>query len=69
MGQSRFQLTPVRCAPSELAPQVKFASCAALRRQARAFVETERSWSASVGRYAPVYARLAAARRVAGVAP
>lgn len=41
------------------------ASCAALRRQARAFVETERSWSASVGRYAPVYARLAAARRVA----
>lgn len=45
------------------------ASCAALRRQARAFVETERSWSASVGRYAPVYARLAAARRVAGVLP
>ena len=41
----------------------------ALRRQARAFVETERSWGASVGRYAPVYARLAAARRVAGVAP
>lgn len=45
------------------------ASCAVLRRQARTFVETERSWSASVGRYAPVYARLAAARRVAGVAP
>lgn len=44
------------------------ASCAALRRQARAFVETERSWSASVGRYAPVYARVTAARRVAGVA-
>jgi len=45
------------------------ASCAVLRRQARTFVETERSWGASVGRYAPVYARLAAARRVAGVAP
>lgn len=45
------------------------ASWPALRRQARAFVETERSWSASVGRYAPVYVRLAAARRVAGVAP
>ncbi|ATD61451.1 MAG: TIGR04063 family PEP-CTERM/XrtA system glycosyltransferase [Janthinobacterium svalbardensis] len=45
------------------------ASWPALRRQARTFVETERSWSASVGRYAPVYARLAAARRVAGVAP
>ncbi|WP_426071142.1 TIGR04063 family PEP-CTERM/XrtA system glycosyltransferase [Janthinobacterium sp. DSP2-3-3] len=45
------------------------ASWPALRRQARAFVETERSWSASVGRYAPVYARVAAARRAAGAAP
>ncbi len=36
------------------------ASWPALRRQARAFVETERSWGASVGRYAPVYARVAA---------
>ncbi|WP_298402353.1 TIGR04063 family PEP-CTERM/XrtA system glycosyltransferase [Janthinobacterium sp.] len=40
-----------------------------LRRQARAFVETERNWGASVGRYAPVYARVTAARRAAGVAP
>ncbi|TDY35694.1 TIGR04063 family PEP-CTERM/XrtA system glycosyltransferase [Janthinobacterium sp. 75] len=37
------------------------ASWPALRRQARTFVETERSWDASVGRYAPVYARVAAA--------
>ncbi|MCC7703068.1 glycosyltransferase, exosortase A system-associated [Janthinobacterium sp. GW460P] len=36
------------------------ASWPALRRQARAFVETERSWGASVGRYVPVYARVAA---------
>ncbi|UQV44052.1 glycosyltransferase, exosortase A system-associated [Janthinobacterium lividum] len=36
------------------------ASWPALRRQARTFVETERSWGASVGRYAPVYARVAA---------
>jgi glycogen(starch) synthase len=43
------------------------ASWSALRRQARAFVETERSWAASVGRYAPVYARMAA--ETAGVAP
>ena len=41
----------------------------ALRRRARAFVETERSWAASVGRYAPVYARLAAARAAAGARP
>lgn len=41
----------------------------ALRCQARAFVETERSWSASVGRYAPVYARVAAAHMAAGAAP
>ncbi|MDQ4624575.1 TIGR04063 family PEP-CTERM/XrtA system glycosyltransferase [Janthinobacterium lividum] len=48
------------------------ASWPALRRQARAFVETERSWGASVGRYAPVYARVAAARmavNAAGVMP
>ena len=45
------------------------ASWPALRRQARAFVETERSWAASVGRYAPVYARMAAARLAAGVLP
>ena len=45
------------------------ASWPALRRQARAFVETERSWSASVGRYAPVYARVAAAHMAAGAAP
>ncbi|MED5595388.1 TIGR04063 family PEP-CTERM/XrtA system glycosyltransferase [Janthinobacterium sp. P210006] len=44
------------------------ASWPALRRQARAFVETERSWDASVARYAPVYARMAA-RRTAEVAP
>ncbi|MBE3024658.1 glycosyltransferase, exosortase A system-associated [Janthinobacterium sp. BJB1] len=31
-----------------------------LRRQARAFVETERSWAASVARYAHVYARVTA---------
>ena len=43
------------------------ASWPLLRRQARAFVETERSWSASVGRYAPVYARVAAG--AAGVVP
>ncbi|MGK5080791.1 TIGR04063 family PEP-CTERM/XrtA system glycosyltransferase [Janthinobacterium sp. HLX7-2] len=36
------------------------ASWPALRRQARAFVDTQRNWGASVGRYAPVYARLAA---------
>ncbi|MGK5055411.1 TIGR04063 family PEP-CTERM/XrtA system glycosyltransferase [Janthinobacterium sp. LB2P49] len=36
------------------------ASWPALRRQARTFVETERSWGASVARYAPVYARVAA---------
>ncbi|MGK5037040.1 TIGR04063 family PEP-CTERM/XrtA system glycosyltransferase [Janthinobacterium sp. LB3P118] len=48
-----------------LAPE----SWPALRHQARAFVETERSWSASVGRYAPVYARVAAARMAAGAAP
>jgi len=36
------------------------ASWPALRDRARAFVETERSWQASVGRYAPVYARVAA---------
>lgn len=40
-----------------------------LRRQARAFVETERSWGASVGRYAPVYARVTAARVAAGAMP
>lgn len=34
-------------------------SWAPLRREARAFVERERSWAASVARYAPVYARLA----------
>ena len=45
------------------------ASWPALRRQARAFVETERSWDASVIRYAPVYARVAAARMAAGAAP
>ncbi|WP_402718208.1 TIGR04063 family PEP-CTERM/XrtA system glycosyltransferase [Janthinobacterium rivuli] len=48
------------------------ASWPALRRQARAFVETERSWGASVGRYAPVYARVTTARmaeELAGVAP
>ncbi|MGF6114708.1 glycogen(starch) synthase [Janthinobacterium lividum] len=48
------------------------ASWPALRRQARAFVETERSWDASVSRYAPVYARVAAARmavNAAGVMP
>lgn len=45
------------------------ASWPALRRQAHTFVETERSWSASVGRYAPVYARVRAARMAAGVAP
>ncbi|MGX9713355.1 TIGR04063 family PEP-CTERM/XrtA system glycosyltransferase [Janthinobacterium lividum] len=48
------------------------ASWPALRRQARDFVETERSWDASVGRYAPVYARVAAARmavNAAGVMP
>ncbi|MDO8047301.1 glycosyltransferase, exosortase A system-associated [Janthinobacterium sp. SUN211] len=45
------------------------ASWPALRRQARAFVETERSWDASVGRYAPVYARAAAARVAAGAMP
>lgn len=48
------------------------ASWPALRRQARAFVETERSWGASVVRYAPVYARVAAARmavNAAGVMP
>jgi len=43
------------------------ASWPVLRRQARAFVETERSWGASVGRYAPVYARVATG--AAGVAP
>ena len=43
------------------------ASWPALRQQARAFVETERSWGASVGRYAPVYARVAA--EAAGAAP
>jgi glycosyltransferase involved in cell wall biosynthesis len=43
------------------------ASWPALRRQARAFVETERSWGASVGRYAPVYARVSA--EAAGAAP
>ncbi|MBG6221032.1 MULTISPECIES: TIGR04063 family PEP-CTERM/XrtA system glycosyltransferase [unclassified Janthinobacterium] len=43
------------------------ASWPALRRQARVFVETQRSWDASVRRYAPVYARLTAARRGAGV--
>lgn len=31
----------------------------ALREQARGFVGTQRTWAASVGRYAPVYARLA----------
>lgn len=48
------------------------ASWPALQRQARAFVETERSWGASVVRYAPVYARVAAARmavNAAGVMP
>ncbi|APA68532.1 TIGR04063 family PEP-CTERM/XrtA system glycosyltransferase [Janthinobacterium sp. 1_2014MBL_MicDiv] len=34
-----------------------------LRRQARAFVETQRNWPDSVGRYAGVYARLAAPGR------
>lgn len=43
------------------------ASWPALRQQARAFVETERSWGASVGRYAPVYARVAAG--AVGVVP
>ena len=50
------------------------ASWPALRRQARAFVDTQRNWGASVGRYGPVYARLAAARpaqatSAAGAAP
>jgi glycogen synthase len=45
------------------------ASWPALRRQARAFVETERSWNASVVRYAPVYARVTAAHMAAGGAP
>ena len=40
-----------------------------LRRQARAFVETERSWAASVGRYAHVYARATATRVAAGAMP
>ena len=38
----------------------------ALRRQARAFVDTQRNWGASVGRYAPVYARLAASHAARG---
>ncbi|NBV20072.1 TIGR04063 family PEP-CTERM/XrtA system glycosyltransferase [Janthinobacterium sp.] len=41
----------------------------ALRRQARAFVDTQRSWGASVGRYAPVYARLAGPARAPGARP
>ena len=45
------------------------ASWPVLRRQARAFVETQRSWSDSVGRYAPVYARLAAPARSSGLPP
>jgi PEP-CTERM/exosortase A-associated glycosyltransferase len=36
---------------------------AAMRSNARRFVETERTWSASVGRYADVYAPLIAARQ------
>lgn len=38
------------------------ASWPLLRRQARDYVEQERSWAGSVARYAPVYQRLAAAR-------
>ena len=41
----------------------------ALRRQARDFVDTQRSWGASVGRYAPVYARLAGPARAPGARP
>lgn len=44
----------------------------ALRAQARAYIGTQRSWSASVGRYAPVYARLLAPAGMAngaGAAP
>ncbi|MEG0880822.1 MAG: glycosyltransferase, exosortase A system-associated [Janthinobacterium sp.] len=43
-------------------------SWAPLRRQARAFVGTERSWASSVGRYADVYARLAAPAATAPMA-
>jgi glycosyltransferase involved in cell wall biosynthesis len=42
-------------------------AAAAMRRKARRFVETERTWSASVGRYAAVYGALLAHRQL-GVA-